>query len=220
VNLSAIDWRLVVTLMAAVIPSIILHEVSHGVVANALGDDTAKRAGRITLNPIRHIDPFGTIILPAMLAISGLPAFGWAKPVPVNPRRLRRPRQHSLYVSLAGPATNLALAGVCAGLYRVWGVHSAGWFGDYVFFAGLLNVVLCLFNLLPVPPLDGSHVMKYLLPPAWAMQYQRIGAYGLLILILLLSFAPAVIATWMAPVRLLMGVATRLIAPFDLPEPT
>jgi Zn-dependent protease len=190
VNLSAIDWRLVFTLMAAVIPSIILHEVSHGVVANALGDDTAKRAGRITLNPVRHIDPFGTIILPAMLALSGLPAFGWAKPVPVNPRRLRQPRQHSLYVSLAGPATNLALAAVCAALYRTWGMHSAGWFADYVFVAGLLNVVLCLFNLLPIPPLDGSAIIERFLPDRWWPAYLKFRRYSFaLLLVFMLFFA-------------------------------
>ena len=95
-----------------------------------------------------------------------------------------------------------------------------GYAQDMLRFGVLINLVLIMFNLLPVPPLDGSHVMKYLLPPAWAMHYQRVGAYGLLILILLLSFAPAVIAVWMAPVRLLMDVASRLIAPFDLTQPT
>jgi Zn-dependent protease len=186
VNLDAIDWRLVFTLLAAVIPSIILHEVSHGVVANAFGDDTAKRAGRITLNPIKHIDPFGTVILPALLAFSGLPAFGWAKPVPVNPRRLRRPRQQSLYVSLAGPATNLILASFLAGVYRLWGVHTAGWFGDFVFVAGLLNVVLAFFNLLPIPPLDGSAMLERVLPDRWWPTYLRFRRYSMFLLLALM----------------------------------
>jgi Zn-dependent protease len=190
VNLDAIDWRLVFTLMAAVIPSIILHEVSHGVVANAFGDDTAKRAGRITLNPVKHVDPFGTIILPALLAFSGLPAFGWAKPVPVNPRRLRRPRQQSLYVSLAGPATNLVLAGLLAGVFRLWGASSPGWFSDFIFVAGLLNVVLALFNLLPIPPLDGSALLERALPDRWWPTYLRFRRYSFfLLLALLLLFA-------------------------------
>jgi Zn-dependent protease len=186
VNLDAIDWRLILTLMAAVIPSIILHEVSHGVVAYAFGDDTAKRAGRITLNPIKHVDPFGTIILPALLAFSGLPAFGWAKPVPVNPRRLRRPRQQTLYVSLAGPATNLVLAGFLAIVYRLFLTRDVGWLGDYVFVAGLLNVVLALFNLLPVPPLDGSALLERLLPDRWWAGYLRLRRYSFFLLLALM----------------------------------
>ncbi|MGH9119841.1 MAG: site-2 protease family protein [Acidimicrobiales bacterium] len=182
-NLDAIDWRLVFTLMAAVIPSIILHEVSHGVVANAFGDDTAKRAGRITLNPIKHVDPFGTLILPALLAFSGLPAFGWAKPVPVNPRRLRRPRQQTLYVSLAGPLTNFVLAGLLAVVYRGWGANTDGWFGDVVFVAGLLNIVLGLFNLLPIPPLDGSAIIERFLPERWWPSYLRLRRYSFVLLV-------------------------------------
>src|SRR2546425_6818058 len=97
-------------LVAVLIPSVMLHEISHGAVALAFGDDTAKRAGRLTLNPIAHVDPFGTIVLPLILALSSSGVFGWAKPVPVNPRRLRNPRQQALLVSLAGPVTNLGLA--------------------------------------------------------------------------------------------------------------
>src|SRR5207237_10455946 len=107
--------RFDIVFFAVLIPSVILHEVSHGWVALAFGDDTAKRAGRLTLNPIAHVDPFGTIILPLLLSLSGIGAFGYAKPVPVNPRNLRNPRQHSLYVSLAGPLTNITLA-LIAGL--------------------------------------------------------------------------------------------------------
>src|SRR6266542_4678139 len=97
-------------LLAVLVPSVMLHEISHGAVALAFGDDTAKRAGRLTLNPIAHIDPFGTIILPLILALSGAGMLGWAKPVPVNPARLRRPRQDALLVSLAGPVTDIGLA--------------------------------------------------------------------------------------------------------------
>jgi Zn-dependent protease len=159
-------------------------------VANAFGDDTAKRAGRITLNPIRHIDPFGTIILPGLLALSGLPAFGWAKPVPVNLQRLRRPRQQSLYVSLAGPATNLALAAVFAGLIRVWSGPPIGWVAELVYVAGLLNVVLALFNLLPIPPLDGSAILERFLPDRWRPGYYRFRQYSIFVLLgLMLLFA-------------------------------
>jgi Zn-dependent protease len=163
-----------------------LHEVSHGVVANAFGDDTAKRAGRITLNPIRHVDPLGTVILPTLLALSGLPAFGWAKPVPVNPSKLRNPRQHSLYVSLAGPVTNLALALLMALILRTWG--PGGFVGDLVFVTGLMNVVLALFNLLPIPPLDGSAIIERFLPARWLPGYHVFRRYSMLVLLGLLLF--------------------------------
>lgn len=167
-------------------PSIILHEVSHGVVANAFGDDTAKRAGRITLNPIRHVDPFGTLILPGLLALSGLPAFGWAKPVPVNLGKLRKPRQQALYVSLVGPLTNLVLAGLMALIIRLWGNHLGGLLGDLVFFAGFMNVVLALFNLLPIPPLDGSAILERFLPARWLPRYYVFRRYSLLVLLVMM----------------------------------
>ena len=181
-----VDWSLVAVLVGVLVPSVILHEVSHGVVALAFGDDTAKQAGRLTLNPIAHIDPFGTIILPAILALSGVGAFGYAKPVPVNPRRLRNPRQHSLYVSLVGPAVNIALAVTAAVVYRLW--QPGGLAGEIVFFFGWINVILAVFNLLPVPPLDGSAVVERLLPyrwwPAW-LRFRR-WSFGLLLLLVLL----------------------------------
>src|SRR5215218_1171127 len=105
-----VDWEFVALLLAVIVPSIVVHEVSHGVAANLLGDDTAKRAGRLTLNPIAHVDPFGTLILPAMMALSGIGAFGYAKPVPVDVGRLRQPRRDALLVSLAGQAANTVLA--------------------------------------------------------------------------------------------------------------
>ena len=115
-----VDWGFVATVLAVLVPSVILHEVSHGVVANHFGDDTAKRAGRLTLNPLAHIDPFGTVILPIILSLSGFGAFGYAKPVPVTVSRLRNPRQHSLYVSLVGPAVNIALALAAAVALRLF----------------------------------------------------------------------------------------------------
>src|SRR4051812_37297390 len=124
--------------LAVLVPSVILHEVSHGAVAYVFGDDTAKRAGRLTLNPIRHIDPFGTVILPAMLVLAGAPAFGYAKPVPVNVRRLRRPRDHGLLVSLAGPATNLALVALATVLYRAGRPHGTAL--DLVLLLGEANL--------------------------------------------------------------------------------
>jgi Zn-dependent protease len=176
-----------VVLLAVLIPSVMLHEISHGAVALAFGDDTAKRAGRLTLNPIAHVDPFGTIVLPLLLAITGAGMFGWAKPVPVNPARLRRPREQALLVSLAGPATNVLLAVAAAALLRDQVVH-AGELRRVVFDAGYINVILAAFNVLPIPPLDGSALIERVLPQAWAPQWYRFRQYsfGLLLLVVLL----------------------------------
>lgn len=183
-------------LLAAVVPSIILHEVSHGAAALAFGDDTAKRAGRLTLNPVRHVDPFGTVILPALLALSGFAAFGYAKPVPVNPARMRRPRDHGLLTSLAGPATNVAIALAVAVVLRL-GTSGAG-FGpgapslalQYLFALGLVNVVLAVFNLIPVPPLDGSAVIERLLPQRYWPTYLRVRQYSMIALLALVLLRP------------------------------
>lgn len=175
-------------LFAVLVPSIILHEVAHGAAALGFGDDTAKRAGRLSLNPLRHIDPFGTVILPAMLALAGAPAFGYAKPVPVNVRRLRNPRQHSLYVSLAGPLTNVALAVAAAGAIRlVLGrPYQESLALDVLFYLGVGNVVLAAFNLLPIPPLDGSAVVERLLPARWWPAWLQVRRYSMLVLLLVM----------------------------------
>jgi Zn-dependent protease len=177
-------------LLGVLIPSIILHEVSHGAAALAFGDDTAKRAGRLTLNPIAHVDPFGTIILPAILILTTGAGFGWAKPVPVNPGRMRSPRNHGLLVSLAGPGVNIALA-IAATLVLRGRIAAepdgVGTFDDVLFFFGLLNVILAVFNLIPIPPLDGSAVIERMLPAKWWPQYLRFRQYsfGLLLVVVL-----------------------------------
>ena len=157
--------------------------------ALAFGDDTAKRAGRLTLNPIAHIDPFGTILLPLILALSGAGMFGWAKPVPVNPARLRNPRQQTLLVSLAGPVTNVAIAVLAAAALRNHVFH-----GDLalrvVFAAGFINVILAAFNLLPIPPLDGSAVIERFIPAAWAPSWHRFRQYSFGILLLMVLVLP------------------------------
>jgi Zn-dependent protease len=176
-------------LLAVLIPSVMLHEISHGAVALAFGDDTAKRAGRLTLNPIAHVDPFGTVILPLILALSGAGMLGWAKPVPVDPSRLRNPRQQALLVSLAGPATNIALAVLAAAVLRARLVS-----GDLalriVFDFGFVNVILAAFNLLPIPPLDGSAVIERFLPGSWAPQWYRFRQYSFGLLLLLVFVVP------------------------------
>jgi Zn-dependent protease len=184
-----------VVLIAAVVPSIILHELSHGVVALALGDDTAKRAGRLTLNPIKHIDPFGTLILPVLLSLSGLGVFGYAKPVPVNVNQLRHPRNDALLVGLAGPLTNVLLCLVTVIWVRV--THPAflafdvgSYASRFLFAFGYVNVLLAALNLLPIPPLDGSALVERALPQAWWPSWLKFRQYAMPILILLVLLQP------------------------------
>jgi Zn-dependent protease len=174
--------------LGVLVPAIILHEVSHGVVALAFGDDTAKKAGRLTLNPIAHVDPVGSLALPLLLAVAGAPIFGWAKPVPVNPRNLRHPRQESLLVSLAGPATNIVLA-IGAALVLRTATHSSLPIEIALQF-GIINVVLATFNLIPIPPLDGSAIIERFLPATWWPGWLRLRQYSFAILFLLIFLLP------------------------------
>ncbi|MGD0075850.1 MAG: site-2 protease family protein [Candidatus Binataceae bacterium] len=174
--------------------AIILHEVMHGVVAKALGDDTAARAGRLTLNPISHIDPFGTLLLPALLLFLHLPVFGFAKPVPVDFRRLRNPRKGMILVAAAGPLTNLTLAIISAVAMRLmmdnlrepWGPSIALPLVYMARASVFINVVLGVFNLFPLLPLDGGRVAVGLMPLPMARSFARLEPYGFLILLLLL----------------------------------
>jgi len=181
-----------VVFFVALIVAIILHEISHGVIALILGDDTAKRAGRLTLNPIPHIDPFGSIVLPVFGALAGVPVIGWAKPVPVNPARLRNGRRDMLAVSLAGPGTNFALAAIAAVIARTQ-FHYNG--SDLVadlplrvlapFLFAEVNLFLGVFNFLPIPPLDGAALIERVLPRGWLAGWDRFRPYGILVLFLL-----------------------------------
>jgi Zn-dependent protease len=174
--------------------SIVTHEVMHGVVARRLGDDTAERAGRLTLNPISHVDPFGTIILPALLLYFNLPVFGWAKPVPVDFRRLRNGRTGMMMVAAAGPLTNLTLAVVSAFMARQLPrmVDAQTWWAVvvplvYMFRASVvINVALAFFNLIPLLPLDGGRVLAGMMPLPMAIKFARLEPYGLIILFVLL----------------------------------
>jgi Zn-dependent protease len=181
-----------VIFLVGLIVAIILHEISHGVVANFFGDDTAKRAGRLTLNPVPHIDPFGSIILPVLGALAHVPVIGWAKPVPVNPSRLRGGRRDMLLVSLAGPGANFALAIVAALVAR-----SQFHYNGEIFVSDLplrvlipllfaeVNLFLGVFNFLPIPPLDGAALIERVLPAAWLPGWYRFRPYGILVLFLL-----------------------------------
>lgn len=202
--------REAVVLFGCLVAAVILHEISHGVVAWLLGDDTAKRAGRLTLNPVAHIDPFGSLVLPAMGALAGLPVIGYAKPVPVNPQRMRRPRRDMVYVSLAGPACNLVLMAVAAVATR-WLLHSGRGLAtaidrsgsnllvQIVFSFAVVNLLLGLFNLLPIPPLDGSAIVERFLPTEWLASWYRFRPYGLLVAFLVVFAVPGLVTTIVHP---------------------
>lgn len=191
-------YQIAVWLIPLVI-AIVFHEVAHGLVARRLGDPTAQQRGRLTLNPIRHVDPFGTIVLPLILAISHAPIFGWAKPVPVNYRMLRRPRRDMILVALAGPVMNLLLALVGTLVLAVTlTVADGAKAGAPMFLAAnalnfmFINIFLAVFNLLPVPPFDGGHVVEGLLPRPLARQFKKIGRFSLLVFVALLLVLPAI----------------------------
>jgi Zn-dependent protease len=180
-----------------VVPLIIaitFHEAAHGFVAHRLGDDTAWKLGRVTFNPLKHIDPFGTLMLPAMLLLAHSPfLFGYAKPVPVNFRALRNPRIDMVWVALAGPATNIALGLVAALAFHLVGYlppDAAQWLADNLKNAIVINVVLAVFNMLPIPPLDGGRVAVGLLPRVLAAPLARLEPFGMLILIGILILLP------------------------------
>ncbi len=202
----------VVILIAVAIPSIMFHEVSHGIVAYWCGDDTAKRAGRLSANPARHVDPIGTVIVPIVLVLLHGPAFGWARPVPVSVNRLRRPRNHAVLVALAGPASNALLAIVAGvivhfimatsqitevGIYVSVGSLSIErygasgglyWLGVVVGFLGLVNIFIGAFNLIPIPPLDGSAVLERFIPVEVLPTYYRMRMAFMVVVLLLVLF--------------------------------
>lgn len=185
------------TLSVWVLPLVIaitFHEAAHGFVAHRLGDNTAWQLGRVSFNPLRHIDPFGTLILPAVLLLSHAPfLFGYAKPVPVNFRNLNHPRMDMVWVAIAGPVTNILLALGAAFAFHALGLvpdNAARWVADNLKNALIINVILAVFNMLPIPPLDGGRVAVGLLPNALAIPLSRLEPYGMLILIGILLLLP------------------------------
>jgi len=179
-----------------IIPAIILHEVSHGYVAYLLGDETAKRAGRLTLNPLAHVDIYGTIILPALMFLVAGFAIGYAKPVPVNPMLMRKtnPQTGMLLTGIAGPITNVLLAVASAIVYRVLALFDLPGIVYYIVgFFTLINLVLAFFNLIPIPPLDGSRVVQWFLKGDALRVYNSFERYGILIVLVVAFVLPSVI---------------------------
>ncbi len=208
--------------------SVIAHEIAHGYAALKQGDPTAYQLGRLTWNPVKHIDPFFTIVLPLMMMlVPGGGIIGGAKPVPVNPRNYRNFKRGDIIVSLAGVATNALISLGCIIVIAILGAvarvapdaRSVVEIAQGILVYGvLLNWVLIIFNLLPIPPLDGSHVMKYLLPPAWSLQYSHFGArFGFLILIALMVMAPGALGALLRPAFFIAGLLLALVNPLLLP---
>lgn len=167
--------------------SVIFHEVAHAYVAYKFGDTTAHDENRITLNPLPHIDMFGSIILPLLMIMTQSPVLlGWAKPVPVNPMYFRNPKAGMMWVSFAGPASNLLIAIVGGVLFRVISPDPEGPLGIFLILLCIMNIVLAVFNMLPIPPLDGSKVVARFMPMEMAINYLRIEAYGFIIIYALL----------------------------------
>jgi len=215
--------------MPVLLFSVIAHEYAHGYAALKQGDTTALMLGRLTWNPIKHIDPFMTIILPAMLFIGsgGRMMLGGAKPVPVNPRNYRNYRRGDIIVSLAGVFVNLLIALVSVPLFfgvGLIGRAAPGAVGVLAFVQAMLiysialNLLLLAFNLIPIPPLDGSHVIKHLLPPSWAAQYERFGRFGLLILILILYAGGGLLTYWLRPAMAFQDLLLQWVSPFAVPN--
>jgi Zn-dependent protease len=211
----------IILLLPVLLFSVVLHEYAHGWMARRQGDNTAYMLGRLTLNPIPHIDLFGSIIFPLILHLSNAGVlFGWAKPVPVNPRNYRNFRKGDILVSLAGIMANLILA-IAMTLLIVIVIHASrrapgmgAFFSvllDMARYGLIINLVLAFFNLIPIPPLDGSHVMYYLLPARIGMRYRELGRYGMLILLGVMLLAPNVLRTFLWPVTVLQGLAQALI---------
>lgn len=197
--------------------AIVCHEAAHAWVASRLGDPTARMLGRVSLNPMRHLDPWGTVILPLLLLVlsRGTMVFGYARPVPVTSQNFRFPKRDGVLVSLAGPAANILLAILLVGV--AWLGRLAGWLDNPGFLqvlkAGVsVNLILAAFNLLPIPPLDGSELVTALLPGPWAYRYQRLAPYGFLILMGL--FMTGLMQYIMVPVYLLLQL---ILIPFGNP---
>ncbi len=203
------DITYLAIVLIVILFSMTLHEVMHGFVAYLLGDDTAKLQGRLTLNPIKHLDPFLSILLPLILAVSGAPVFGGAKPVPFNPARVKYDEWGAALVAAAGPLTNLLIAFVVYGVYAALGTPETGLLAQFLVTAVMVNLGFFVFNSIPVPPLDGSRVMYALAPEFVRRGMEVMERYGLIIVFALVLFASSTIGSFM------LGVMNGFITLFS-----
>jgi Zn-dependent protease len=207
------DPLTVLFFIVTLVPAVVLHELAHGVVADRFGDTTPRLAGRLTLNPVKHADPFGTLILPGLLLLPylfgrGGPVFGYAKPMPVNTSTLRNPDRKLMVIALAGPVTNILLAGIGALLFRIVGFE-AGALTSFLLIWITLNVLLAVFNIMPIPPLDGSKVVAMFLPPRAREVYRSLEVYGALFMLAIFFFFPGAIFAIVDPI--VSGLLTLLV---------
>ena len=199
------NYFTILVALAVVLGSLTVHEMAHAWTADRLGDPTARLLGRVSLNPLVHIDPLGTVVLPLIAAASGLPIIGWAKPVPVNASRLGEPRRDFMLVAAAGPASNLVLATAASIVLRVAGGMQATRSVDVLMQVLTINVLLAVFNMVPVPPLDGGNVLAGLLPRQAASFFVMLRPYGFLVLYALM-FTGALSAIVVPPAAFLIGL--------------
>lgn len=207
------------TWILPVLFAITLHEAAHGWAASKLGDDTARRLGRVSFNPLRHIDPVGTVLLPGLMMLLRVPfVFGWAKPVPVNFARLRHPRRDMVLVAAAGPGINLIMATAAAALFHVVDFMPDlvdEWFAANLRNAVLINIVLAVFNLFPIPPLDGGRIAVGLLPRSLAMPLARVEPYGMALVMGVMFLLPFVLSSLLQisfnPMAMLLGPPVEAI---------
>lgn len=210
----------IATWLIPLIIAIVFHEVAHGYVARLLGDPTAASLGRLTLNPVRHVDPIGTVAVPLALALLHAPIFGWAKPVPVDASQMNNPRRDMAIVALAGPATNLILAlltAIVIGIGISWSGGSpptpatAGFLTTNLINFLLINVFLAIFNLLPVPPFDGGHVVEAILPRRWAIEFAKLHRIAFPVMLFLLVLLPSVVPSADIVARVVRPIANAVL---------
>lgn len=208
-------YQIAIWLIPLVI-AIVFHEVAHGYVARLFGDHTAERRGRLTLNPIRHVDPVGTLVVPMVLALAGTPIFGWAKPVPVVAARMRHPRRDMALVALAGPASNLVLATITVFVATLCGiglfdVAAKGFAVDSLRAFLSINVFLAIFNLMPLPPFDGGHVVEALLPRPLAVEYAKLHRFAFPVMLFLLVVLPMIAPSANVVARVVGPIADTIV---------
>ncbi|MBR0482660.1 site-2 protease family protein [Candidatus Saccharibacteria bacterium] len=209
------DIRYLIFVFVVTVGSMILHELAHGFTAYKLGDDTAKRDGRLSLNPLRHIDPFMTILVPLLLAISGMPVFGGAKPVPVDTRRVKGGEWGFALVALMGPLTNFILAFVAFALLYLTGVSMDSLAGLFLLTAVRVNLGFCLFNILPIPPLDGSRILYAVAPEGVRSLMRAMEQYGIMIIYGLLLLCGGLFSQYMMNAMTgIIQLFTWLLGPF------